>query len=69
VVPGGAPTHPSFEGSAYAELNPSLEAGMVVSLESLIGEHGRGECVKLETQVVITDSGSERLDVFPWEDW
>jgi Xaa-Pro aminopeptidase len=64
-----APTHPSFDGSAYAELNPSLEAGMVVSLESLIGEHGRGECVKLETQVVITESGSERLDMFPWEDW
>ena len=64
-----APTHPSFEGSAYAELNPALEAGMVVSLESLIAEQGRGEGVKLETQVVITDSGCERLDAFPWEDW
>jgi Xaa-Pro aminopeptidase len=64
-----APTHPSFEGSAYAHLNPALEVGMVVSLESLIAEQGRGEGVKLETQVVITESGCERLDVFPWEDW
>jgi Xaa-Pro aminopeptidase len=64
-----APTHPSFDGSAYAELNPSLEAGMVVSLESLIAERGRGEGVKLETQVVISESGCERLDAFPWEDW
>jgi Xaa-Pro aminopeptidase len=64
-----APTHPSFDGSAYAELNPSLEAGMVVSLESMIAEGGRGEGVKLETQVVISESGCERLDAFPWEDW
>jgi Xaa-Pro aminopeptidase len=42
---------------------------MVVSLESLIAEQGRGEGVKLETQVVVTDSGCERLDAFPWEDW
>jgi Xaa-Pro aminopeptidase len=37
-----APTYPSFDGSAYADLNPPLESGMVVSVESLIGEHGRG---------------------------
>jgi Xaa-Pro aminopeptidase len=45
-----------------------LEPGMVVCVESLIGEQGRGECVKLETQVLVTETGAERLDSFPWED-
>ena len=64
-----APTHPSFAGSAYDQAGLCLEAGMVLAMESLVGESGRGECVKLETQVVVTDDGCERLDAFPWEDW
>jgi len=64
-----APTHPGFAGSAYEALDPVLEAGMVLALESLIGEEGRGECVKLETQVLVTEAACERLDAFPWEDW
>ena len=64
-----APTHPSFAGSAYDHAGLCLEAGMVLAMESLVGESGRGECVKLETQVVVTDDSCERLDAFPWEDW
>ena len=44
-----------------------LEPGMVVCVESLIAEVG-SESIKLETQVLITETGHERLDSFPWED-
>ncbi|WP_254446047.1 Xaa-Pro peptidase family protein [Ruegeria sp. HKCCD7255] len=43
-----------------------LEAGMVVCVESLIAEEG-SESVKLETQVLVTENGYERLDTFPFE--
>jgi Xaa-Pro aminopeptidase len=39
---------------------------MTVCVESLIAEKG-SESVKLETQVVITEQGIERLDSFPFE--
>jgi Xaa-Pro aminopeptidase len=45
----------------------TLEENMTVCVESLIGEEGGKECIKLETQVVITGKGAERLDSFPWE--
>jgi Xaa-Pro aminopeptidase len=45
-----------------------LEESMTVCVESLIGERGGRECVKLETQAVITPRGAVRLDTFPWED-
>ena len=54
--------HPDFEhnhGGAF-------EAGQVICVESLIAEEG-SESVKLETQVLITETGTERLDSFPWE--
>jgi Xaa-Pro dipeptidase len=41
-----------------------FEPGMVVCVESLIAEDG-AESVKLETQVLVTESGCERLDSFP----
>jgi len=43
-----------------------FEPGMVVCVESLIAEAG-SESIKLETQVLITETGTERLDTFPWE--
>ncbi len=64
-----SPTPSTFAGSAYDRADVRLEAGMVVCLESLVGEEQRGECVKLEAQVAITRDGIERLDAFPWEDW
>jgi len=45
-----------------------FEPGMVLCVESLIGEEGGREAVKLETQVLVTETGAERLDAFPWED-
>lgn len=44
-----------------------FEENMVVCVESLIGEGGGRECIKLETQAVITPTGAVRLDSFPWE--
>ena len=43
-----------------------FEPGMVICIESLMAEKG-SESVKLETQVLITDRGCERLDSFHWE--
>ena len=52
-----------------ADLLPGrFEEGMVFCVESLIGEQGGRENVKLETQVLVTSTGAERLDSFPWED-
>jgi Xaa-Pro dipeptidase len=39
---------------------------MVLCVESLIAEEG-SESIKLETQVVITESGYQALDSFPFE--
>ena len=39
--------------------------GMVLCAESLIAEQGGREAVKLETQVLVTETGAERLDSFP----
>jgi len=55
--------HPDF-GHNYAG---HFEENMTVCVESLIAEEG-SESIKLETQVVVTCNGVERLDSFPWED-
>jgi Xaa-Pro aminopeptidase len=54
--------HPDFEGSHGG----AFEENMVICIESLIGEAG-SESIKLETQVLLTKDGPERLDSFPWE--
>jgi len=54
--------HPDFEHNHGGV----FEAGQVICVESLIAEDG-SESVKLETQVLITETGTERLDSFPWE--
>jgi Xaa-Pro aminopeptidase len=58
------PLHPDFARATEG----AFEENMTVCVESLIGEEGGRECVKLETQVLITARGGERLDAFPWED-
>jgi Xaa-Pro aminopeptidase len=45
-----------------------LEAGMTVCVESYTGEVGGGEGVKLEEQVLITETGVEPVSTFPFED-
>jgi Xaa-Pro aminopeptidase len=58
------PNHVDF-ARAYSG---SLEEGMTVCVESLIGEQGGPECIKLETQVLLTEKGAVRLDSFPFEE-
>ena len=55
--------HPDFAGSHGGR----FEKNMVVCVESLIAEEG-SESIKLETQVLITETGTMRLDSFPWEE-
>jgi Xaa-Pro aminopeptidase len=45
-----------------------LEPGMVVSVESYIGEKGGREGVKLEEEVLVTANGAELISRFPYED-
>jgi Xaa-Pro aminopeptidase len=42
-----------------------LEPGMVVCVESYVGRHGGHEGVKLEEQVLITETGGEQLSRYP----
>jgi hypothetical protein len=41
---------------------------MTVCVESLIGETDGRECIKLETQVLIEESGATPLESFPYEE-
>jgi len=45
-----------------------LESGMVVSVESYIGEPGADEGVKLEDQYLVTDSGVQPMTRYPFDD-
>jgi Xaa-Pro aminopeptidase len=45
-----------------------IVAGMTLCVESYIGEAGGKEGVKLEQQVLVTDTGIELLSRFPFED-
>lgn len=44
-----------------------IEPGMVLCVESYIGEDGGDEGVKLEQQVLVTETGIELLSEFPFE--
>lgn len=45
-----------------------IEAGMTICVESYIGEEGGHEGVKLEQQVLVTETGIELLSEFPFEE-
>ncbi len=45
-----------------------IEPGMTLCVESYIGEEGGAEGVKLEQQILVTESGIELLSQFPFED-
>jgi len=47
--------------------NGVLEPGMVASVESYIGEPGGVEGVKLEDEVLVTDSGVEVISRYPYD--
>ncbi|RVD36580.1 M24 family metallopeptidase, partial [Mesorhizobium sp. M4A.F.Ca.ET.020.02.1.1] len=57
---------PIFRGPiAY---DATLEAGMVVCVESYIGAVGERDGVKLEEQVLVTRDGFELLSTYPFEE-
>ncbi|MEE9313115.1 MAG: Xaa-Pro peptidase family protein [Rhizobiaceae bacterium] len=45
-----------------------LEAGMCICVESYVGRHGGHEGVKLEDQYLITETGAEKLSLYPYDD-
>lgn len=51
-----------FDGGGY---DGTIEPGMVLCVEALAAPPGGTESVKLEEQILITDSGFERLSSFP----
>jgi Xaa-Pro aminopeptidase len=57
--------HGDFPDAGYDGV---IEAGMTICVESYIGEEGGREGVKLEQQVLVTDSGIELLSEFPFEE-
>lgn len=54
-----------FEGSGYDGV---IEPGMTLCVESFIGSDEGGEGVKLEQQLLVTESGTELLSEFPFEE-
>ncbi|WP_240904374.1 hypothetical protein [Rhodobacter sp. SGA-6-6] len=58
------PLHPDWSDRTMAG---EFQPGMVVCVESLMAEEGSGS-VKLETQVLVTETGHLRLDSFPFEE-
>lgn len=53
---------PLFNGPIF--YNATLEAGMVICVESFIGAVGETNGVKLEQQILITKTGYEMLSTF-----
>jgi Xaa-Pro aminopeptidase len=45
----------------------TFEPGMVVCIESYIGEPAAAQGVKLEDQFLITSNGAERLTTYPFD--
>jgi len=56
------------EDAEWGAYDVVLEAGMIVCVESYIGEVGGSEGVKLEEPVLITESGPQILSHYPFED-
>ena len=57
--------HGDFPDAGYDGV---IEPGMTLCVESYIGENGGSEGVKLEQQVLVTETGIEVLSRFPFEE-
>ena len=57
-----------YPGSAEYGYDGTLEPGMVVCVESYVGEVGGAEGVKLENQCLVTERGPVVLSRYPFED-
>jgi Xaa-Pro dipeptidase len=55
------------EDAAETGYDGLLEANMTICLESYVGEAGGPEGVKLEEQVLVTDTGAEVISTYPFE--
>ena len=55
----------AFDKNGYDAI---IEPGQTLCVESYVGEEGGDEGVKLEQQVLITETGTELLSTFPFED-
>jgi len=53
---------------AHASYDGVIEPGMVLAVESYIGEVNGADGVKLEEMILVTDQGSRQLTRFPYED-
>lgn len=62
------PSIPYQEDWAEYGYDGVLQPGMVVSVESYVGELGGAEGVKLEDMVLITETGVELLSHYPYEE-
>ena len=58
------PYQQDYEAFGYEGV---IEPGMTLCVESFIGIEGGREGVKLEEQVLVTDTGVERLSSYPFE--
>ena len=45
-----------------------IQPGMTLCVESFVGAETGGEGVKLEQQILVTETGTELLSDFPFED-
>lgn len=53
---------------AHAGYDGVIEPGMTICVESYIGEAGGSEGVKLEQQVLVTETGTELMSIYPFDD-
>ena len=58
----------AFTDNAETSSTGSLEPGMTLCVESYVGAEDGNEGVKLEEQVLVTETGAARLSTFPYED-
>ncbi|SAK51523.1 putative peptidase [Caballeronia calidae] len=57
--------HADFPASGY---DGEIQPGMTLCVESYIGEEGGQEGVKLEQQLLVTETGTRLLSLFPFEE-
>ena len=57
--------HADFADAGYDGV---IEPGMTLCVESYIGADGGDEGVKLEQQVLVTDTGTELMSQYPFDD-
>ena len=63
---GGHPNIPRVDDGTYP-LDGGFEPGMVICVESYIGDPASRQGVKLENQYLITEDGVERMSTYPFD--